>query len=58
MLRQLFKLVMYNIAMPIFNFENAKRFFKTVVPKTTVIPIAGIIPAQIKDAISLIIYSI
>ena len=44
---------MYNIAMPILHFENAKcknenRLFKTVVPKTTVILIAGIIPAQIK----------
>ena len=47
---------MYVIAMPIFaflnlHFENAKcknRFYKTVVPKTTVIPIVGIIPTQIK----------
>ena len=50
MLRQLFKLVMHVIAMPIFilRMQNEKRLFKTVVPKTTVILIAGIIPAQIK----------
>ena len=36
------------IAMPTLRIQNAKRLFKTVVPKTTVIPIAGIIPAQIK----------
>ena len=34
------------IAMPTLRMQ--KRLFKTVVPKTTVILIAGIIPAQIK----------